>query len=173
MVQGSAHLLAKNHLISRKTCCSMYCIVNSKSSLLQNSIPIIQHRANSTTQNLLHRAVEPLRLPISLRMIRTWHCNFTIQQTHKRCPKPRSEPWIPITNDLAWHSKPTNPILKKQCSHLRGCHSINSRYKNNILGIPVNNSKDPSEPTLSLRQLENKVHGYLLKRLCWNIQRLQ
>ena len=64
-------------------------------------------------------------------------------------------------------------ILKKQCSHLRGCHNINSRYKNNILGIPVNNSKDPSEPTLSLRQLENKVHGYLLKRLCWNIQRLQ
>ena len=95
--------------------------------------------------------MKALTLPIRFRVVAATQCNFTLQQFHQGLPKTTCETRVPITYYFCGHAKFANPIFKEQPSHVWRCYIISTRHKIHIFRKTINNGKDTSVPTCSLR----------------------
>ena len=108
--------------------------------------------------------IEPLRLPIRLRVKCCRHVDFAIETLHQCLPEHRCEPGIPITYYLGRHTKLTNDVIKEQlCCGMCIC---SSRYSQqcSVLWKTIYNSKNSVIATCSQWQACNIIHTHNLKR---------
>ena len=129
--------------------------------------------SHKAAQDLLNTTMETLTLSISLWVISSGKSYFTIQQGHKACPEHTGEPRIPVRDNLLWHPKLADPVIKEQLGggfSIQGSSTWNEAHE---LAEPIHHSEDCVNSTLSHWQMRDEVHRDLLKRLRRRGKRLQ
>ncbi len=130
--------------------------IHSKLRLCQTFTPTLLLYWTMTTQNLLYSTMHTFSQAICLRMVSSRQSQSTINQLTQRLPKLRQKSNIPIRNNLTRGTIDTQPILKKQSSHVScwaGTLHRNKLYQTWNLSIIV---ITPSKPRTETGKLVTK-----------------